>query len=271
MDSLKLTLEVFFKGVDLTEQSMGQKFKVKAKFRHSKERFYIFCSLMQEANDRIEEFAALHFHKQKKSAKSSRSVVPRSPPHVMTRRRSKMLEEQSFQQESTLTTLCEESVEEVNETFVVHKPSNDPKPNETFDIADMNNNEPAEKPSKRTKQCHNAVLPLTSSTTHLGAIPKKLTDITNVNEPQDDIGIVFKVPPRPVPALKAIKQRKISKKVLTFDDLKTDDETDTECQSNRKFEDYPAWSMLDKRKPMILQQQLVDVNGEFNILYKLNL
>lgn len=90
-----------------------------------------------------------------------------------------------------------------------------------------------------------------------GLKPKKLLDITNMNkfdsnESMDDEGFTFKAP---FPS----KSITTSKKIKSFDDLNTDDETDDED----KVKEFPISSSNDKRKKVIVQQMYINLEGEF--------
>lgn len=87
-----------------------------------------------------------------------------------------------------------------------------------------------------------------------GVKPKKLIDITNMqkaatNDSQNES--TFKVPAAPV-----------SRQVITFDDLSTDDATDDEDKQLRKSKVFPRWSQKAFRKNVMKMQSYMNLEGE---------
>lgn len=183
----------------------------------------------------------------KSFAKKSRisSEVPKAAgPNVLTRK-SRMMAESSQNSLHTST---------AGDATIIKRPND-----ETF-IVESSNYQQIEKRVTLRREL-NSGTPLSSkanepaSTAMRGAKPKKLSDITNtkkVNDSLDDDG--FKVPQRPALYMKSMRRGK----EISFDDLKTDDDTDDDTRSYLRSTEYPEWSRKENRAIQVKVQSLVN-------------
>lgn len=197
--------------------------------------------------------------KPKIGAKRSCSIANTSVPNVLTRKRKRLNE--------SIKNLTLNQTELDNQTFDVI-----PEEDATFVITDANNNNEVPKRAVRKKNGNRDGTPLSSmldesDSTDKGAKPKRLADITNkkkANDSIDDIDCTFKVPTLPSRLTQGSKSL-IEKKLITFDDLNTDDESDNESNRNKRQQLFPKWSMnLKLNIDMLAKQTFVSFDGELS-------
>jgi hypothetical protein len=148
-----------------------------------------------------------------------------------------------------------------DETFIINDPMNRTATNNLDRPIDINNNDmKANKHVKRVKKGNGDGTPLTSKgsrnsivqSASLGAKPKKLMDITNTkNDLHDE---TFKIPVNPVSTGKLTK-------IISFDDLNTDDESDRE-DSGMSHRHFAKWSLENHCQKMLEKQSWMGIEGE---------
>lgn len=223
---------------------------------------------MQAFDKRVEEYAAKYLKPSKTGAKRSRSIANISLPHpnVLTRKRKRLNE--------SLMNLTLDQTESENQTFDVIPED------ATFVITDDNNNK-VSKRIVRKKNGNRDGTPLSSmldesdasdKTLNKGAKPKRLADITNMkkaNDSDDDIDRTFKIPTRPLHHAQGSKSL-IEKKLITFDDLHTDDDSDNESSLDKRQQLIPKWSLnIKQNNPLRAKQAFVNFEGNWNVESKI--
>lgn len=122
----------------------------------------------------------------------------------------------------------------------------------------------APKRAERMRKVHGCGTPVSSkdsdniAQTSSSAKPKKLMDITNTKNDSNDE--TFKIPVNPVSTSKTLSA---GKKSVSFDDLHSGDETDTEdLVASRKSRTYAKWSLFNFRQKALEKQNYMGKEGE---------
>lgn len=148
----------------------------------------------------------------------------------------------------------------INETSAIDDSINRTAGNSDVSI-DINSNESVKAPKRlaRLKKRNGDGTPVTSKASDnvvkvsTGAKPKKLMDITNTkNDSHDE---TFKIPMIPVSAAKGSRE-------ITFDDLNSADETETEETMAMQTTKYPTWSQKKFLHKMLQKQYYMENEGE---------